>query len=358
MLKNIRKLTGKKRKKAGEPPGVLSKYEDIVEEDIKISYIDYDKDSHQEKEMKNIDECFKLKESPTVSWINIEGLSDIELIGRIGEIFEIHPLIQEDIVHTHQRPKIEEHEKTLYIVLKMLHYNESSQEIESEQISIVLGENYVITFQERQGDVFEPIRTRLKNELGKIRSMGADYLAYALIDIIVDNYFIILEKVSDRIEIIEEELVNQPSEDTLTEIYALKNEMIFLRKSVWPLREVVNRLEKNEINFITGSVKLYLRDVYDHTIQVIETVETIRDMLGGMLDIYLSSISNKMNEVMKVLTIIATIFIPLTFIAGIYGMNFEYMPELTWRNGYFIVLLIMLAIAGYMVYFFKKKDWF
>lgn len=358
MLKKIRKLTGKKRKKAGEPPGVLSKNEDIIEEDVKISYIDYDKDNHQEKEMTDIDECFKLKESPTISWINVEGLSDIELIDKMGKIFEIHPLIQEDIVHTHQRPKIEEHEKTLYIVLKMLNYNESTQEIESEQISIVLGENYVITFQERQGDVFEPIRTRLRNELGRIRSMGADYLAYALIDIIVDNYFIILEKVSDRIEIIEEELVNQPSEDTLTEIYALKNEMIFLRKSVWPLREVVNRLEKNEIQFITQSVKLYLRDVYDHTIQVIETVETLRDMLGGMLDIYLSSISNKMNEVMKVLTIIATIFIPLTFIAGIYGMNFEYMPELGWRNGYFIVLIVMLAIAGYMVYFFKKKDWF
>lgn len=358
MLKKIRKLTGKKRKKAGEPPGVLSKNEDIVEEDVKINYIDYDKDSHQEKEIKNIDECFKLKESPTVSWINVEGLSNIELIDQMGKIFEIHPLIQEDIVHTHQRPKIEEHEKTLYIVLKMLKYNDTSQEIESEQISIVLGENYVITFQERQGDVFEPIRIRLKNELGRIRNMGADYLAYALIDIIVDNYFMILEKVSDRIEIIEEELVNQPSENTLQEIYALKNEMIFLRKSVWPLREVVNRLEKNEIQFITQSVKLYLRDVYDHTIQVIETVETIRDMLGGMLDIYLSSISNKMNEVMQVLTIIATIFIPLTFIAGIYGMNFEYMPELGWRNGYFIVWFIMIAIAAYMVYFFKKKDWF
>jgi magnesium transporter len=358
VLKKIKKLTGKRRKKAGEPPGILSKNEDIVEEDVKINYIDYDKDSHQEKEIKNIDECFKLKESPTVSWINVEGLSNIELIDQMGKIFEIHPLIQEDIVHTHQRPKIEEHEKTLYIVLKMLKYNDTSQEIESEQISIVLGENYVITFQERQGDVFEPIRTRLKNELGRIRNMGADYLAYALIDIIVDNYFMILEKVSDRIEIIEEELVNQPSENTLQEIYALKNEMIFLRKSVWPLREVVNRLEKNEIQFITQSVKLYLRDVYDHTIQVIETVETIRDMLGGMLDIYLSSISNKMNEVMQVLTIIATIFIPLTFIAGLYGMNFEYMPELGWRNGYFIVWFIMIAIAAYMVYFFKKKDWF
>lgn len=358
MLKKIKKLTGKKRKKAGEPPGVLSKPEDIIEEEVKISYIDYDKDNHKEKEIEKVDECIKLKESSSVSWINVEGLSNIELIEKLGNIFEIHPLIQEDIIHTHQRPKIEEHEKTLYIVLKMLKYNDTSQEIEAEQISIVLGENFVITFQERQGDVFEPIRTRLKNELGRIRNMGADYLAYALIDIIVDNYFIILEKVSDRIEIIEEELVNQPSEDTLQEIYALKNEMIFLRKSVWPLREVVNRLEKNEIQFITQSVKLYLRDVYDHTIQVIETVETIRDMLGGMLDIYLSSISNKMNEVMQVLTIIATIFIPLTFIAGIYGMNFEYMPELGWRNGYFVVWFVMIAIAVYMVYFFKKKDWF
>ncbi|MCF8009569.1 MAG: magnesium/cobalt transporter CorA, partial [Halanaerobiales bacterium] len=330
--------------------------EDKVE-DAKIKYIDYDKEEYIEKEASQIKECFELKDKDTVSWINIDGLSDVDTIKQIGDNFDIHPLALEDILHVHQRPKLEEYDNSLFIVLKMLNYNETSKEIDSEQLSIIVGKNYVITFQEKPGDVFDPIRERLKNKKGKIRTMNADYLAYCLVDLIVDNYFIILEKISDRIEFIEEELINEPSEKTLKSIYELKNEMIFLRKSVWPLREVVNRLEKNEIDFIDKSVKLYFRDLYDHTIQVIETVETLRDMLSGMLDIYLSSLSNKMNEVMKVLTIIATIFIPLTFIAGIYGMNFQYMPELDIRNGYFIVLGIMLVVALYMVYFFKKKDW-
>ena len=356
-MKKIRKISEKRARKAGQPPGVLKYLEEEPQEEIKISYIDYDKDSYQEEEITEISELKKLKESETVSWLNIIGLSDVEKIEKLCNVFNIHPLVQEDIIHVHQRPKMEEHKDSLYIVLKMLNYNESEEDIEVEQVSIVVGDNYVITFQERAGDVFDPIRKRLKNEKGRIRTMQADYLAYTLIDVIVDNYFIILEKIGDKIEIIEEELVNQPSDDTLQKIYKYKNEMIFLRKSVWPLREVINGLEKSDTKFINSSVKLYLRDVYDHTIQVIETVETIRDMLGGMLDIYLSSISNKMNEVMKVLTIIATIFIPLTFIAGIYGMNFEYIPELTWQNGYFVVLIVMAVIAAYMVYYFKKKKW-
>lgn len=356
-MKKIRKISEKRARKAGQPPGSLKYLEEASKEEIKISYIDYDKESYQEEEITEISELKKLKESETVSWFNVIGLSDVEKIEKICNVFNIHPLVQEDIIHVHQRPKMEEHKDSLYIVLKMLYYNENEEDIEAEQVSIVVGDNYVITFQERAGDVFDPIRKRLKNEKGRIRTMKADYLAYTLIDVIVDNYFIILEKIGDKIEIIEEELVNQPSDDTLQKIYKYKNEMIFLRKSVWPLREVINGLEKSDTKFIDSSVKLYLRDVYDHTIQVIETVETIRDMLGGMLDIYLSSISNKMNEVMKVLTIIATIFIPLTFIAGIYGMNFEYMPELTWRNGYFIVLIVMAAVVAYMVYYFKKKRW-
>ncbi|MCF8000513.1 MAG: magnesium/cobalt transporter CorA [Halanaerobiales bacterium] len=351
------KLSKRRAQRAGQPPGYLSYSDEKTKEEVKISYIDYDKDNYTEKEIEDIEESFKFKETDTTTWINIEGLSDIDIITKLSSEYNIHPLVQEDIFHAHQRPKVEEHENFLYIVAKMLKYNEAEEEIESEQISLVLGDGFVITFQEKPGDVFDPIRQRLKNEKGKIRNMKADYLAYALIDVLVDNYFIILEKISDRIEDIEEELVKNPSEDTLHSLYDLKNEMIFLRKSVWPLREVVNRLEKDDNEFMGQTVKLYLRDVYDHTIQVIETVETLRDMLGSMLDIYLSSISNKMNEVMKVLTIIATIFIPLTFIAGIYGMNFEYMPELTVRNGYFIILIVMLIIGLYMIYFFKKKKW-
>lgn len=356
-MKRIGKLSKRRAQRAGQPPGYLSYSDEKTKEEVKISYIDYDKDNYTEKEIEDIEESFKFKETDTTTWINIEGLSDIDIITKLSSEYNIHPLVQEDIFHAHQRPKVEEHENFLYIVAKMLKYNEAEEEIESEQISLVLGDGFVITFQEKPGDVFDPIRQRLKNEKGKIRNMKADYLAYALIDVLVDNYFIILEKISDRIEDIEEELVKNPSEDTLHSLYDLKNEMIFLRKSVWPLREVVNRLEKDDNEFMGQTVKLYLRDVYDHTIQVIETVETLRDMLGSMLDIYLSSISNKMNEVMKVLTIIATIFIPLTFIAGIYGMNFEYMPELTVRNGYFIILIVMLIIGLYMIYFFKKKKW-
>lgn len=357
-MKKIRKLSEKRAQKVGQPPGTLNHLDNQIQEKVIVSYIDYDKENYQEKQIDNIEDCFKLKETPTVSWINVEGLSDITLIKKLGDEFNIHPLIQEDILHTHQRPKMEEHENTIYIVLKMLNYNEEQKEVEAEQVSLVLGENFVITVQEKPGDIFDPIRKRLINKNGKIRNMNANYLAYALLDIIIDNYFVIIEKIEDRIEVIEEELINQPSEGTLQIIYELKNEMIFLRKSVWPLREVINSLEKSDNPLISQDIKLYLRDVYDHTIQVIETVETIRDMLGGMLDIYLSSLSNRMNEVMKVLTIIATIFIPLTFIAGIYGMNFEYMPELTFKNGYFVVLIVMLIVAIYMVYYFKKKKWF
>jgi len=356
-MRKIWKISERRAKKAGQPPGTLDYIQEEKQKEVKINYIDYDTKDYTEKETDKIEDCYKFKDSPTISWINIEGVSDIDIIEKLGSHFDIHPLIQEDISHVHQRPKMEEHENSIYIVLKMLKYDEVNQEIEAEQVSLVLGNNFVITFQEKPGDVFEPIRKRLKNENGRIRNMKADYLAYALIDIIVDNYFVILEKISDRIEQIEEELVEQPSEGTLQTIYELKNEMIFLRKSVWPLREVINGLDKNETSFISPSIKVYLRDVYDHTIQVIETVETLRDMLGGMLDIYLSSLSNKMNEIMKVLTIIATIFIPLTFIAGIYGMNFEYMPELSLRNGYFVILIVMAVVALYMVYYFKKKKW-
>jgi len=229
----------------------------------------------------------------------------------------------------------------------------------AEQVSLILGPNFVISFQEegKEGDLFEVVRERLRSSKGKLRKMGADYLLYALLDAIVDGYFVILERLGERIEVLEEELLANPSQLTLQNIHTMKREMIFLRKSVWPLREVISGLQRGESPLITETTGPYLRDVYDHTIQVIDAVESFRDMLAGMLDIYLSSISNRLNEVMKLLTIIATIFIPLTFIVGVYGMNFKLMPELEWRWGYPAVWLVMVVVAGLMLAFFRRKRW-
>jgi magnesium transporter len=319
--------------------------------------IDYNENSFQEKQVTKIEDCFEFKKTPTVSWINIDGLHNVEIIEKIGKHYGFHSLVLEDILHTGQRPKFEDLDSYIFIVLMMLRFDEESQTVVSEQVSMVLGTNYVISFQENVGDVFEQIRDRIRNAKGRIRKMGPDYLMYALLDAIVDSYFAILEKLGEKIESMEEELVGDPSEKTLHQIHNMKREMIGLRKSVWPLRELINGVERSESDFIQDTTGAYLRDVYDHTIQVIDTVESFRDMVSGMLDIYLSSISNRMNAVMKVLTIIATIFIPLTFVAGIYGMNFENMPELKWRYGYFGVWFIMLIITGCMIFYFKKKKW-
>jgi magnesium transporter len=324
---------------------------------VKITIIDYDEAQFQEKEAKSVEECFLFKDKPTVTWINIDGLHQVDIVEKIGRHFNLHPLVLEDIVNTGQRPKMEDFVDYIFVVLKMLYYDEKQNEAGAEQVSVILGSNYVISFQETEGDVFEPIRERIRMARGRIRKMGADYLVYALIDVIVDNYFIILEHIGEKIEDIEDTLVMNPEPETLQAIHNLKREMIFLRKSVWPLREVISRLERWESPLIDKSTDLYLRDVYDHTIQVIDAIETFRDMLSGMLDIYLSSVSNRMNEVMKVLTIIATIFIPLTLVAGIYGMNFRYMPELEHPWGYPVVFLTMFIIGILMVIYFRRKKW-
>ena len=353
----------KRLKKAGLPPGTLVHVGEKKVEAVKISYLDYDERNFQERQVSKIEECFPFKTTPTVTWINIDGLHDVEIIEKLGNQFELHPLILEDVLHTEQRPKYEDFDNYIFVVLRMLQYNEQIQDIESEQVSLILGTNFVISFQERVGDVFDSVRERLRNAKGKIRKMGSDYLAYALLDAIVDSYFVILEKVGERIESMEEELVVNPKEKTLQQIHTMKREMISLRKSIWPLREVISGLQRSESSLIAETTGIYLRDIYDHTIQVIDTVESFRDMVSGMLDIYLSSISNKMNTVMKVLTIIATIFIPLTFIAGIYGMNFNpekspwNMPELNWYWGYPVVWLVMAVIAVIMLIYFKRKKW-
>jgi len=354
----VKKRTTKKRSsKAGLPPGTLVHVGEKKVESVRVTFIDYDEQSFQEKQVPGIEECLKLKDTPTVTWINIDGIHDVEIIEKLGRGFELHPLILEDILSTGQRPKLEDYEKYIFIVLKMLSYSEESQSVEIEQVSLVLGPNFVISFQERVGDVFEQVRDRIRNAKGRVRKMGADYLAYTLIDAIVDNYFIILERLGERIESMEEEVVGDPTEKTVQQIHSLKREMISLRKSIWPLRELIAGLEKSESSLIKDTTDIYLRDVYDHTIQIIDTVESFRDMISGMLDIYLSSISNRMNAIMKVLTIIATIFIPLTFVAGIYGMNFENMPELKWRWAYGAVWLVMIAVAGVMLIYFRKKKW-
>ncbi len=345
------------KKSAGLPPGSLVHVGEKKTEKAKITLIDYDENNFFEKELETIEECFRYKDKKSVTWINIDGLHDVELVEKIGKQFNLHPLVLEDILNTGQRPKTEDLDDYFFVVLKMLTYEDTEKMIESEQVSLVFSKNFVISFQEKPGDVFESIRNRIRTGKGRIRKMNADYLSYVLIDAIVDNYFSILEKIGDRVEDLEEELLHDTSTETMQRIHSLKREMLFLRKSVWPFREAINSLVRSESRIIQKTTMVYLKDVYDHTIQVIDTAETFRDMISGMLDVYLSAVSNKMNEVMKVLTIFAAIFIPLTFIAGIYGMNFQNMPELGWNLGYPMALMIMLLVGIVMLFYFKKKKW-
>jgi magnesium transporter len=353
----------KRSKTVGQPPGTLIHIGEKKTERAKITIIDYDEAHFEEKEAETVKECFPFKDIPSVTWINIDGIHQVEITEKIGKHFNLHPLILEDILNTGQRPKVEDFEEYLYAVLKMLYYDNKDSEIKAEQISLIVGSNFVISFQEQEGDVFNPIRERIRGSKGRIRKMGADYLAYALLDSIVDSYFLILEKLGEEIEDMEEELVENPTPATSMGIHRLKSELIFLRKSIWPLREVISGLERGESPLIKESTGIYLRDVYDHTIQVIDTIETYRDIVSGMVDTYLSSLSNRMNEVMKVLTVIAVIFIPLTFIAGIYGMNFNpeaspwNIPELNWRYGYLSALGVMVLVALGMIIYFKRKKW-
>lgn len=347
----------KEARQVGLPPGTLIPREEKKAEEVKVRVIDYDEENFEEKEIETIEECFPFKDTSTVTWINLDGIHDIGVIEKIGRHFGIHPLTLEDIIDTGQRPKMEDFDNYLFVVLKMLYHDEKEEEVQAEHISIILGSGFVISFQEREGDVFDPVRERIRRAKGRIRKMGADYLTYALIDTIVDNYFLLPEKLSLRTEFLHEEALSNPTPKTLEAIQTIRRQMMSLRKSIWPLREVISRLERGESDLIEEPTRLYLRDVYDHTIQAIDTIETSRDSLSGMLEVYLSSISNRMNQVMKVLTIVATIFIPLTFIAGIYGMNFRNIPELEWRWGYPLVLLAMVGVVVSMLVYFKRKRW-
>ncbi|GAN33587.1 MAG: magnesium and cobalt transport protein CorA [Candidatus Brocadia sp.] len=353
------KLIKKRSEKAGLLPDALIHIGERKTEKVKITITEYDEMHFHEQEAKAIEECFPFKDKgrPTIAWINIDGIHRSDILGRLGEGFGLHPLTVEDIMNIDQRPKIEDFKEYSYIALKMLQFSGKDGEVISEQVSLVLGSNFVISFQEREVDIFHVIRERIRTNKGRIRKMGADYLAYCLLDAIVDNYFIIMETLGEKIESLEDELVSNPTPVTLHAIYKLKMNTILLRRSVWPLREVIGGLERGESSLIRESTRIYYKDIHDHTLHIIDTLETFREMVAGMLEIYLSSISNRLNAVIKVLTMLATIFMPLTFIAGIYGMNFKYMPELEWRWGYPIILFIMAAVGIIMVYYFKKKRW-
>lgn len=336
----------KRSRKAGLPPGTPVYVGERKSETTCLMLLHYNEQRAIEQEIKTVEESNVWRDTPGVSWISVAGLPEAEQLVKFGNAFGLHPLVLEDILNTDQRPKFEDYGEYLYIVLRRLGNGTSADEISTEQISLILGHNLVISFLESDSGIFNVVKERIVSNRGRIRKFGADYLAYALMDTVVDNYFAVFEKLGERIEIIQDGLVSRPTSGSLEALHSLKREMLFLRKSVWPLREVVSGLQRGDSPLIQKEMGLYLRDIYDHTIQVIDTVETYRDMLSGMMDIYLSSLSIRLNEVMKVLTIIATIFMPLSFIVGIYGMNFHYMPELGWRWGYPVVLLGMAVIAG------------
>ena len=344
-------------KKIGASPGTLIHVGDRKVDTAQISLIEYTAEKFLEKSVATIDAGVSSEDSPAIRWLNIDGIHQVDLLERCGVCFDLHSLVLEDVLNTGHRPKFEEHDDYLFLVLKMLFLPQGETDIRTEQISLILKDKLVISFQEQAGDVFDSVRERIRNNRGRIRKRGADYLAYALLDSIIDNYFVILEKIGEEIELLEDELLADPAPATLHKIHNLKREMILLRKSVWPLREVISSLQRSESELIDEGTGIFFKDIYDHTIQVIDTVETFRDILAGMLDLYLSSISNRMNEVMKTLTIMATIFIPLTFLAGIYGMNFDVLPELHWRWGYAAFWMVCLLVSGSMVLFFKRKQW-
>lgn len=352
-----RRFLKKRSVKSGLPPGSLVHIGTAPDQAAGVRRIEYHADVCREEVCAGLDSCLVEPEGNGVTWIDVEGVHDVELIRALGGHYSLHPLVLEDIVSTVQRPKVEDYGSYIFIVMRMLRPLPDG-EFESEQLSMVLGRDYLLTFQEGlDGDVFDPVRTRIRTGKGKIRGLGADYLTYSLIDAIVDRYFTVLEGFGERVMDVEEELATAPTRRTLVQINAMKKEIIYLRKAVWPMRELLGYLERGDSELITDASRVYFRDVYDHTIQAMDSVETYRDLLMGMLDLYLSSISNRTNEIMKFLTVIGTIFMPLTFLVGVYGMNFKHMPELEWHYGYGVLWGIMLLLSLGMIIYFRRKRW-
>ncbi|MBU4357189.1 MAG: magnesium/cobalt transporter CorA [Proteobacteria bacterium] len=353
MPKSFRRMA----RKVGMPPGSLV-YTGVKEHlAAKITITRYNGDTIVERQLDAFTASQMAADPGEVTWINVTGITKAKDLEKLGECFKIHPLVLEDILEVGQRPKVEDYDEYLYIVLNSIQPVAGGEELVAEEISLILGPHYLLSFYSGDDDIYASIRERLLQAKGRIRKLGADYLAYALIDLVVDNYFVELEKFGGQMESLEDEVVARPSPQTLRDVHRFKNDMIMLRKSLWPLREVIARLERRESPLISENLGNYFRDVYDHTIIAIDTVETYRDILSGMLDIYLSSMSNRLNSIMKVLTIIATIFMPLTFITSLYGMNFKHMPELQWEYGYFMVLGAVVVIALSMLEYFRRKGW-
>jgi len=353
----VQRFLRKAHDQAGLPPGTLVHIGEKKVEEVRITVIDFDEGHFHERVADSVDECFPYKDKPTTTWINVDGVHDVGIVEKLGACYGIHPIVLEDVVNTIQRPKMLDFGSYIFISLKMLYFEGNEEHAKVEQVSLIFGSNFVISFQEDVGDVFDPIRELIRKGTGRVRRGGADYLAYSLIDSVVDGYFIVFEKLGERIETMQERLIADPTSENLQIIYRFKAEMIELRKAVWPLRDVLASLERLDSSLIRTETLIFLRNVYSHTIEIIETIESFRDLIAGMIDIYLSSISMKLNEVMKVLTIIATIFIPLTFIVGIYGMNFKHMPELGWRFGYPMVMIVVAAVAVTMLVYFRRKKW-
>ncbi len=344
-------------KKAGLPPGTFIHVGEKKVEQTDIQLFSYNVSSLREVSSPSAEEILNWVDPSTICWINVSGLFQTDIIQKIGEHFGLHPLIIEDILDTNHRPKIEDHGNYLFTSIKMLYPDKDSSRIIYEQVSLILGEHFVLTFQEGGRDVFDPVRERIRTAKGKTRAMGADYLAYTLMDAIVDHYYVVLEQIGEHIESTEEQLVINPTNEIMKDIHSLKNELLFLRRTIWPLRDVIGFLERGDTDLIAQGTTIYFRDVYDHTIQVFDTCELFRDIISGMRDTYLSSLSNRLNEVMKVLTVFSTIFIPLTFIVGIYGMNFEFMPELKWYWSYPALWVFMISVVIIMVRYFRKRRW-
>ena len=350
-------LGGKAKMRAGLPPGTLIHVGKKKTEKSEFELIQYDEEVLDAFSCNETQEVVAKFDTNKRNWINLDGLHNVEMIKELGTHFKLSPLLLEDVLNTDQRPKLETYDGIIFFPLKALNTVKGT-EIEYEQISLILGEDYLISFQEKEGDMFDGLRERIKDPANRLRQKQIDYLFYRLVDTIVDNYYVVMETLGTQIEDIEEEVYLEPKPATLNKIQDIKKELIFLRKSIYPIREAVSQLIRNDFKYVSEDTTKFLQDVYDHIIQIIETFETYRDLTSNLMDMYMTTISNRMNEVMKVLTVISTIFIPLTFLSGLYGMNFQYMPELNWQYGYFTVLGLMVACVLGMIYYFKRKGWF
>lgn len=352
------RLFRKPSRPVGLPPGSIGYLKPNETNRIHLSIIEYTEDTFIEKDHVSIEECLKHMDSPSMTWIQVYGITDPSMIASIGKHFNLHALMLEDIVTAGQRSKLDVYQDQVFLVARLLQYDNTKKEVKDEQVSIVFGPNYLVSFLEHDEDIFRPVKDRLRQGHNRMRKQSSDYLAYSLLDTIVDYYFVVLEKVDTDLDRLEEELGSVPKPVTLQRIQHAKRDMIILRKAVWPIRDVVNRFLRLDSPLVSPTTQLYLRDVYDHTIQTIDIIEGFRDVVSGMFDVYLSNINIRTNEIMKVLTIVSTIFVPLTFVSSLYGMNFEFMPELHYRWSYPVALLLMLSIALGMLYYFHRKKWF